>query len=118
MNNFNLTFAKRLADLLDNKYQIFGIKFGFDPILDLIPWAGDVIGLSLGLYIIVVAYKYKLPNDRINRMFRNVLIDFAIGLVPIVGVIGTIFYRSNQMNIRLIEEYLKNVNIEEGEIIG
>jgi hypothetical protein len=118
MNKNNLIFAKRLANLLDNKFSFLGIRFGLDPILDLIPGAGDVIGLLLGLYIIWVGYQYKLPKDRIFVMFRNVVIDFIIGLVPVVGVIGTVFYRSNQMNIRVIESYLDNDNVEDGEIIG
>jgi hypothetical protein len=120
MKNAHLAIAKKLANLLDNKFTLFGIKFGLDPILDLIPGVGDVLAVILGFYIVYVANILKLPQDRINRMILNIAIDFVIGLVPVVGAIGTIFYRSNQMNIKIIEDYLRSEGgvIEEGEIVG
>lgn len=118
MSNFNLVFATKLANLLDNRFEILGIKFGLDPILDLIPGVGDVVATVLGCYIIFIAYGLKLPKYTVNKMIVNVIIDFVIGLIPVLGAVGTVFYRSNQMNIKLIEDYLKNTNIEEGEIIG
>lgn len=77
MKNFNLQTAKRLATLLDNKFEFLGIRFGLDPIL-----------------------------------------DFILGLIPIVGNIGTIFFRSNILNIKIIEDYLGSRTVEEGVIVG
>jgi hypothetical protein len=114
----HVKIAKFLALILDNRFEVLGIRFGLDPILDLVPGVGDIIGVVLGLYIVYVAVELKLPQDRINRMFLNIIIDFIIGLIPLAGIIGTIFYRSNQMNIKIIEEYLQGGVVEEGEIVG
>jgi len=116
--NINFILAKKLADLLDNRYEIFGIKFGLDPILDLVPWVGNVVTMLLGFYIVYVGKNLKLPQVRINKMILNIIIDFVIGLIPVAGAIGTVFFRSNQMNIKIIEEFLRGGDIEEGEIIG
>jgi hypothetical protein len=118
--SLHLVVAKRLATLLDDKYQILGINFGLDPLLDLIPGIGDVIATLIGFYLIYVAKLYDLPQEKINKMAVNLVLDFLIGLVPVAGNIGTIFFRSNRMNMKIIEDHLKSNGgvIEEGEVVG
>lgn len=120
MDKFHIRIARRLATLLDDKFEIIGIKFGLDPILDLIPGFGDVFATLVGMYIIYVAILNKLPSEKIVRMIINLILDFLIGLVPVIGNIGTIFYRSNRMNMKIIENHLKIKDgvVEEGQIIG
>ena len=36
--------AKIFAKLLDSQFEIGGVRFGIDPILDIIPWFGDIAG--------------------------------------------------------------------------
>jgi hypothetical protein len=112
--------AKRLASLLDDRFEILGVKFGFDPIMDLFPVFGDILATAIGLYIVFTAKQLKMPNDVIFKMIINVAIDFLIGFVPVLGNIGTIFFRSNRKNIKIIEDYRRNGGgvIEEGVIVG
>jgi len=114
----HLAIARTLANLLDSRFEFFGIKFGFDSILELIPGVGDIIAVIVSLYIVLVAYRIELPPRLLFKMCLNIIFDFAIGIVPIVGPIGTIFFRSNQMNIKIIDRFLKTDIIEEGEIVG
>ncbi len=122
MKDIHYRLAKNLADLLDNRFKIFGIRFGLDPILSLIPGFGDIIGSAVGFYLIYVAKILNLPKPKVNKMLLNLVLDFAIGLVPIAGVTGDVFFRSNQMNWKIIKEHMEKSDIkehvEEGEIVG
>ena len=120
MEKIHFIFAKKLATILDDQFEFLGIKFGLDPILDLIPGLGDVLAVGIGLYIVWVGYKMKLPPRLVRRMIFNAVLDFLIGLVPIAGNIGTIFFRSNRMNVKIIEDYRRNDGgvVEEGVIVG
>ena len=113
----HLQIAKKLAGFLDDKYEIFGIRFGFDPLLDIIPWAGDAITTVLGAYIVWVGVKMELPPKRIAKMIFNIVVDFVLGLIPVFGVITTVFFRSNRMNIEIIEDFLRGDRVEEGVIV-
>lgn len=112
--------AKRLATILDDRFELFGIKFGLDPILDLFPVLGGILPAIFGLYIVWVADKLNLPQNIIRRLVFNVVVDFVIGLVPVLGNIGSVFYRSNRRNIQIIEDFRRNDgrDIEEGVIVG
>ena len=114
---FHLLLAKKLAALLDDRFEIFGIKFGLDPVLDLIPGIGDILATVIGIYIIYVAALFRLPQRKINRMIINMILDFVIGLVPFLGPIGTIFFRSNRMNIQILEDHMRADIVEEGVIV-
>lgn len=122
MKDFHYRLARRLADLLDNRFEIFGIKFGLDPIFSIVPGLGDILGSFIGIYIIYVARHLNLPAEKVNRMILNLILDFIIGLVPIAGVVGDVFFRSNYKNWRIIREHVSKFeekdNIEEGEIVG
>ena len=118
--NIHFIVAKELATLLDDKYEFLGIRFGLDPLLDLIPGLGDILTSLIGLYIVWVGKELGLPQDRVIKMIINVIIDFVINLIPVAGNVGTIFFRSNRMNMRIIEDYLRSEDgvVEEGQIVG
>lgn len=108
--------ARILAKLLDSQFSFLGIKFGLDPIINLIPGLGDIIGAILSLYIIWVGIKLKIPSKQIYKMIRNVILDFLLGLFPIIGSVADLFYKANQKNLKILEKYYSN--IIEGEIVN
>jgi hypothetical protein len=122
MGDFYYRSAENFADLLDNRFEIFGIRFGLDPIINLIPGLGDVIGTIFGLYLVFVARKLGLPSKKISKMINNIAIDFIIGFIPFLGVVGDVFFRSNQLNWNIIKDHMRNSRndeeIIEGEIVG
>lgn len=113
--NKHLRAAKFLAKLLDNQFSLFGIKFGLDPIFDLVPGVGDIVGAIVSFYIVWIAIRMELPSNQIWKMIRHIAIDFIVGILPIVGPIGDLFYKSNLMNLKILEKYSQN--IVEGEIL-
>ena len=45
-----------------------------------------------------------VPRATVNKMFKNILLEFIIGCIPIVGDLFDIVWKSNQRNVKLIEE--------------
>lgn len=113
----HLRTAEALASLLDTKFTFFGITFGLDPLLDLVPWLGDVVGLILSSYLIWIGFTMRIPREELMRMVIHVIIDFLIGLVPFLGFVGDIFYKANIRNIKILKKYDEK-KIIEGEIVG
>jgi hypothetical protein len=100
----DLRRAKALATLLDAQFNILGFKFGLDPIVDLIPVAGDTIMFLAGLYPVYVARKHKLGKGVERRMIANLIIDWLIGLFPVIGAVFDAAYRANLKNVDLLEK--------------
>ena len=94
----------RLATWLDSQYRIPMTKtyVGWDAIIGLIPIAGDLITAVLSLRLISYARTLG-ADDRITAwMALNVLVDALLGAIPIVGVVGDIFFRANLRNLKLL----------------
>ena len=111
----HLEAAEHMAKILENKFEIFGFKFGIEPLIGLIPWIGDVIAFVLSMYIVWIATQMKLPKEVIGKMYRNVFFDFLLGLVPVIGDVSDFIYKANSKNLALLLEYKDYVR--EGEVI-
>jgi hypothetical protein len=67
-----------------------------------IPGGGDVIGSMLGLYIVGIAVRRRLPAIVIARMLLNLAADAVIGIVPLLGDLGDLAFRANHKNVELL----------------
>lgn len=112
----HLKTAEFITELMDNKFNILGFKFGLDPILGLFYGAGGVISFFLSLYLIWIALEVSMPREKLIKMIRNVVIDFLMGLIPVVGQAGDFFYKANSKNLKILKTHMP-VNIVEGKII-
>jgi hypothetical protein len=72
------------------------------------PRIGDFIDCFLALMVVRMCSKVDggLPQQLRARMIFNILLDFGIGLVPIIGDIADALYRANTRNAWLLEMYL------------
>ena len=116
----HLKFAKNVSDLLDNKFQILGVKFGFDPIVGLIPVLGDIVPAAFSSYLIWVAYKLGLPKEKISKLVFFAIADIGLGFVPFLGDFIDVTYRSHKRSMATIENHLSELklgNSIEGEKI-
>lgn len=98
-----------LADWLDTKFEIPGVKwrFGFDSIVGLIPGIGDLITTLLGGYIVYRAHELGAPKLLIARMLGNLAIDSVVGAVPIAGDMFDFAFKSHVRNVRLLLRWLE-----------
>jgi len=97
-----------MEHLLEGLFKIPGTnqKLGLDVILDLVPGIGDLVGAALGSYMVWEARNLGMSKTQMARMFGNVGIDFALGLIPWVGAVPDFFFRSNSRNLKIIRKHL------------
>ena len=116
MHQLHLHIATILTRLMDEQFRIGKLKFGLDPILGIIPGLGDFVSLLLSSYIVFIALLVGLPSDKVSKMIANVVMDFLIGLVPVVGDVADVFYKANKKNLAIIHEHL-GTNVVEGKLL-
>jgi hypothetical protein len=110
MNN-NIYLASLLANILDNKFSLFGFRFGVSAVIDLIPGLGDILDALLSCFIVWIAIQMDIPKPEIAQMIWNILFSFLIGLIPLLGDAAYIFYKPNLRNITILKRY-ENTIIE------
>ena len=98
----------RLAWLLDSAFRVPGtqVRIGLEPLLGFVPGIGDALGKALSLYLVYEAWRLGVPASVLLRMLGNVAVDALIGIVPVVGDIGDVFWRANRMNVALLDAHL------------
>lgn len=102
-----LKVAQGLARLMDSQFELGSFRFGLDSLVGLLPVVGDAVALGVGLYSIYLARKYNLGRAVVARMTANLLVDFAGGLVPVLGDAFDVFYKANLKNLRILEAAAK-----------
>ena len=92
-----------VARLLDDSIRLPGTKFkiGLDPIIGVLPVAGDAVAAALSGYIILESARLGVSYLTLLRMLANVGVDFAVGSVPVVGDIFDVAWKANVRNLRL-----------------
>ena len=100
---------RRLAWWLDDGIRIpgTGFRIGLDPILGLVPGLGDSAGALLGVAIIAEASRRGLPRLTLVRMAANIVLDTALGSVPLAGDVFDAAWKANARNFRLLERHSK-----------
>lgn len=96
-----------VAWLMDRAFTIPGTKFrvGLDAILGLLPVGGDALtGLVQAAFVLVALARYRVPRAVAARMAANVLLDVAVGAIPIVGDAFDAFFKANTRNLALLRE--------------
>lgn len=96
--------ARRLAEWLDARFKIGGIRFGFDSIIGLIPGVGDTLTAIIGIYPLLLAHHHRLGKWVQVRMAGNLLLDWLIGLIPLLGDLFDTAFKSHIRNVRLFDK--------------
>ncbi len=99
---------RKLSRLLDNAIAIPGTTFriGLDPILGLIPGAGDFVGTALSAYIVIEAARLGIPRAALGKMVSNILLESLVGAIPVVGDWFDFAWKANTKNMELLEAHL------------
>lgn len=98
---------RRLAWLLDESIPLpGGYRIGLDGLAGLIPGIGDAAGLAASSYILLRARHYAVPRVVMARMLGNVLLDFVIGAIPVLGDLFDFGFKANRRNVGLMQQYL------------
>jgi hypothetical protein len=93
---------ERLAERLDARFNLFGIRFGWDSLLGLIPGVGDAVTALPSLYIIAEAARLGTRRQVLARMALNTTADVVIGGVPFLGDLFDVGFKANRRNVALL----------------
>jgi hypothetical protein len=92
---------------MDDRFSLFGYRFGLNAILDVIPGFGDIATTIIALYILGRAIQYKIPVHVIIHMLWNIAVYFVVGLIPWFGDLFGIYWKPNRRNITLLRKTLE-----------
>ncbi|MDZ7955798.1 DUF4112 domain-containing protein [Nostoc sp. DedQUE09] len=109
-----LNRIRKLSRLMDTSIHIplTGFRIGIDPIIGLVPGAGDLISTAFSAYIIFLATRFGIPRQDLAKMIFNVGLETVVGTVPLVGDLFDAFYKSNIRNLAILEQHLTVVEPE------
>jgi hypothetical protein len=70
---------------------------------------GDVIDAFMALMVLRTCEQVEggLPADVKSKMYFNIVLDFGIGLCPIIGDLADALFRANTRNAVVLEKYLR-----------
>lgn len=102
-----LQWVERIARLFDDQFRIPGtnFRFGLDPILNLIPVAGDVPGILVSAALVWTMAKHGVSRKVLILMVLNVCVDGLISAIPFIGQISDFYFKANTRNIKLLKEH-------------
>ncbi|KAJ2906754.1 hypothetical protein MKZ38_010745 [Zalerion maritima] len=104
-----LTKVKRRAYKLDmSLFNCCGIRMGWSSVIGLVPAAGDVLDLLMALMVFKTCCQVEgLPAWIKSKMLFNIVFDFFIGIVPVVGDLADAVFRANTRNAAILEGFLR-----------
>ena len=100
----DLQLLRRAAYTLDAAVEIpvLKVRIGLDPLLGLVPGIGDAVAFVMGASLVASAWRHRVPKHVLARMIGNLVVDSAIGAVPVVGDVLDVFSKSNLKNLDLL----------------
>ena len=102
--NRRLIRMRYLSRLLDTSIGLpGGYRIGIDPIIGLVPGIGDVISSGLSVWLVYDAARLGISKRVLARMVLNVVLEAAVGVVPLLGDIFDAAWKANVRNMRLVE---------------
>ena len=100
---------RRWAVLLDSAFKVPGtsIRFGLDAIIGLVPGLGDLVAPVFTVVLLGTALRMRVPAVVVARMVLNSTIDMLLGIVPLAGDIGDVFWKADLRNVALLERHAR-----------
>jgi len=105
-----------LTRLMDGLFEIpiLRRKVGLDALIGLVPVAGDLVSAGIGLYLVFEARELGASRWLQARMVGNLLLDFAVGVVPVLGDFFDVLFRAHYRNLKLLQKELGEPYIDAG----
>lgn len=94
---------RTVARLLDESIRVPGTSFrvGIDPILGVLPGAGDTVAAGLSLYIVMESARLGVSTATLLRMLGNIAVDTVGGSIPLLGSVFDAVWKANRRNVEL-----------------
>lgn len=115
-----LAQVKKQAYRYDMWFTALGMRFGLSSLVGLVPIVGSFVTTywSLSLFLNARSLDEGLPLDIQLLFLFNILVDFLLSLIPIVGDIIEVGYKANLRNFLLLEKHLARVGQKNAGLIS
>lgn len=102
-----LDWVDRVVSAMDDRFGIPGtnIRFGADAIIGLVPWLGDAVSVGISGMLVVAMARRGASGMVLVRMLLNVVTDYLLGAVPLLGDLFDFSFKANRRNLRLLREH-------------
>lgn len=102
-----LTALRKWAVLLDSAFRVPGtaMRFGLDPVVGLVPGAGDLVTGFFSVMILLHAVRLRVPKVVVARMVLNTGLDLVVGAIPLIGDLFDAGFKANLRNLALLERH-------------
>lgn len=110
-----LKWVDYMVHLMDNQFRLPGTnrRFGLDPILGLVPFAGDFVSFAISAGLVMTMARHGASGKLVTLMLLNIAVDALFGSIPILGNIFDFAFKANERNVRLLRRHY-----EEGKYQG
>ncbi len=102
-----LHLARTIFRVMDEAFTVPGtnFKFGIDPLLGFLPVAGDAVSLVVSGLVVMLAVRQGVNFSTLLKMTGNVMLDFLVGSIPVLGNIFDFGFKANRRNLSLLEKF-------------
>lgn len=101
-------FLHKISVLMDSRFEFFGISFGLDFILGLLPFWGNLATTFISLFTVVYSAFHGVSVIVLVRMLLNISVDMLITAIPVLGNLADVFWKANAKNYKILDNYLQN----------
>ena len=103
-----------LTRLMDSAVDVpvLRTQVGLDALLGIVPVAGDLVSAAIGLFMINEARELGASRWLQAKMLRNLVVDAAVGSVPLAGDVFDIYFRAHRRNLKLLQKELGEPFVE------
>lgn len=101
--------AERVARRMDSALRLpfTRIRVGWDSLMGLVPGVGDTLAIAPAVWIIQQAHDMGVPKSTLLRMGGNLAVDWAIGLVPLLGDVFDVGFKANMRNTAILRDWVE-----------
>jgi hypothetical protein len=102
-----LVQIRRIVRIMDDALEIpgLGLRIGLDPIIGLLPGAGDLLSAAVSGWVIVTAARLGASPAVLARMLGNAGVDALFGAVPFLGDLFDFAFKAHRKNLGLLEAH-------------
>jgi hypothetical protein len=80
-----------------------------DPLIGfLLPGVGDFAMSMVGLWVVGLAARKKVPAILLARMLLNLGVDALVGVIPVAGDVFDVAWKANKRNVALLRTHAES----------
>jgi hypothetical protein len=101
--------VETVSRLLDDAVRVPGTRFrvGIDPVVGILPGAGDAVIAAISLYPLVEAYRLGVSWGTLVKMLTLVAVDAVVGSIPLIGSVFDAVWKANRWNVALLKREIE-----------